>query len=104
MPDSPGIQSGYNDDLKSLHDCIRAVLRQTKAKSPDVIASLVIQEIWARFSGVSIYVPKVEAQNRFVRDAAIRKEYQDSAPVRWLAKRYGLTVQTVYAILNKKPG
>lgn len=102
MPDSPDIQSGYNDDLRNLAACICKALREARVETPGVITNLLIQDIWSRFSGLSIYIPKIEAKNRRARNTAILKEYQEGAPVRWLAKRYGMTTQMIYTILDNR--
>ncbi|MER2526736.1 MAG: Mor transcription activator family protein [Candidatus Competibacter denitrificans] len=109
MPDSPGIQfghndylkPGYNDDLANLEDCLRDVLEETKARSPDNLVCLLVAEVCARFGGLSLYIPKIEAQQRHPRDAAIRREHRNGATVRWLANRYRLTTQMIYTILDK---
>lgn len=53
------------------------------------------------FGGLVIFIPKLDAFEREMRDVIIRREYDCGKTVRDLAKKYDLTVRQIYYILKK---
>jgi Mor family transcriptional regulator len=59
-------------------------------------------KISAEFGGLTIHIPKLDTIRGEERDARIRQDYDEGAPVTKLARRYRLTKRRVYAILKGK--
>lgn len=92
LPDS------YPETLRDLAVCIQQTLNQITADPVVVPALAIVEGIRARFGGSLLYVPKGTKLDRATRDARICAEFTGRNH-RELARRYGITVATVYDII-----
>lgn len=98
------LPSDYPQLLAELAELIDVRLRaQLSAHTALTLSHAIVEDIRERFSGELIYIPKYAPMEttltREARNRAIAKEY-DGTNCRELARRYGLTLNTVYAILR----
>ena len=88
----------YPETLCDLATCIHETLGQI-ADDPAISPALVIVEgIRARFGGSMLYIPKGAKPDRAARDAELRAAFTGRNH-RELARRYGLSVKSVYGIV-----
>ena len=59
-------------------------------------------KVCREFGGLSVSVPKLDQYHREQRDAGIRAEYDRGSKVAALARKHGLTIRSIYNILNKE--
>ena len=93
------LPNSYPEVLCDLAVCIQQTLAQITTADPAVTPALVIVEgIRARFGGSLLYIPKGEKMDRAARDAEIFAAFTGRNH-RELARRYGLTVSTIYDVI-----
>lgn len=94
------IPADFNETLCDLAVCIAEALPQI-GKNPAVDPVLaLVDAIRTRFGGSLVYIPlKSSPKNlRMIRDASLIREFSGNNH-RELARRYNLTVSTVYQII-----
>ena len=89
----------YPETLCDLADCIHETLGQIAA-APAVNPALVIVEgIRARFGGSMLYIPVGTTLDRAARNAELLAAFTGNNH-RELARRYGLSVKSVYGVIS----
>ncbi|MCU0807942.1 MAG: hypothetical protein MUC53_08390 [Candidatus Contendobacter sp.] len=78
----------FSDTLQKYHD----------QKTAECLALTLINDLKNNFSAQSIYIPRGDLERRR-RDAAIRACFEAGLNRRELARRFGLSVTQIYAIL-----
>ena len=87
--------ASFNEVLRDIADCIAETLPDGDPETALNIA----KAIQRRFGGGLVYIPLGKAYLRERRDAGILKDF-DGRNHAELARRYGVTVSTVYEVLK----
>lgn len=93
---------GYPKILKELADCLTRRLHywEIAPECCDGMALDLVEAIRAEFKGSLLYIPKGREMTTAQRNAAICRDYDGSNQMA-LARRYQLSVATIYDILRK---
>lgn len=89
----------YPEILSSLADCFRQRLCLTlPSDQAEDLARVIAEDVRYQFGGCLLYIPKGDAFDRARRNKAIAAEFDGSNHAA-LARRYGLSVGTIYEII-----
>lgn len=90
--------------LKELMEDVKASDLDEKSRAVfDIIGIKAMKELAELSLGDPIYFPKIENLTMKARNRRIKREYKEGATISELARKYNLTVQSIWALVKKEP-